>query len=124
MKMKRSRMSVLVAVAVLATSGATLAVAQDDDAGGHGATRAPRASVGRYWGTDVSVGPGRYGTASASCPAGMVSTGGGGAIGGGAQSGDPYFIGSYGGSDGWVVGVKNTDSVTRSVTAFVVCMTP
>ncbi|MFE2103052.1 MULTISPECIES: hypothetical protein [unclassified Streptomyces] len=123
--MKRLAISVLVTAAVLAASGATLAAARDGDGGKHGTARAARASVGRYWGTDVEVPPGQYRTASVSCPAGMVSTGGGGAIGGASQNGgDPFFTGSYGGSGGWVIGVKNTDSVTRFVNAFVVCITP
>ncbi|WP_146088231.1 hypothetical protein [Actinacidiphila yanglinensis] len=106
-------------------SGATLAAAQDDGSGKQRSARAARASVGRYWGTDIPVGPGQYATASVSCPAGMVSTGGGGAIGGGSQNGgDPFFTGSYGGPDNWNIGVKNTDSVTRTVNAFVVCITP
>lgn len=123
--MKRLGTSVMVAATVLAASGATLAAAQDSDTGRQRQDRATRASVGRYWGDDVAVGPGQYGTASASCPAGMVSTGGGGAEGGASQNGgDPFVVASYGGPGNWLVGVKNTDSVTRFIDAFVVCITP
>jgi len=122
--MKRLGIPVLVAATVLAVGGATLAAAQDSDSGKQ-QVRAPRASVGRYWGEDVKVGPGQYAVASVNCPAGMVSTGGGGAIGGASENGgDPFITGSYGGPGNWTIGVKNTDSVTRSVDAFVVCITP
>ena len=59
------------------------------------------------------------------CPAGMASTGGGGAIGGASDNGgDPFITGSCGDPGNWSIGVQNTDSVTRSVDAFVVCITP
>jgi hypothetical protein len=124
--MQRLRMTVLAAAAVLAASGATIAAAQDSDTGQPGGQgRTTRATVGKYWGEDIKVGAGQYGLASVSCPAGMVSTGGGGSEGGAsANGGDPFVIASYGGPSNWFVGVKNTDSVTRDVNAFVVCMTP
>ncbi|MFC9931581.1 hypothetical protein [Streptomyces sp. NPDC127190] len=129
--MKRLGFSVLATAAALVVGGATLATAQGGDAdkpgtsGSHVSGRAKQATVGRYWGDDVIVQPGKYGTASASCPAGMVSTGGGGSEGNASQSGgEPFMLASYGGPNGWTVGVKNTDTVARPIIAFVVCITP
>lgn len=147
--MKRLRFSVLATAAALVVSGTTLAAAQGGDAdkpstssqsstsgtsrtssassasGSHVSDRATRATLGRYWGDDVFVQPGQYGTASVSCPAGMMSTGGGGAEGNASQSGgEPFVLASYGGPDSWTVGVKNTDTVVRPIIAFVVCITP
>ncbi|WP_031524098.1 hypothetical protein [Streptomyces sp. NRRL F-5123] len=37
---------------------------------------------------------------------------------------EPFVLASYGGSGGWTVGVKNTDTVVRPIIAFVVRITP
>lgn len=126
--MKRLGIPVLATAAALVVGGATLAAAQGGDTGSngsHASDRTTRATVGRYWGDDVLVQPGQYGVASVSCPAGMVSTGGGGSEGNASQSGgEPFVLASYGGSGGWTVSVKNTDTAVRPIIAFVVCITP
>ncbi|MFJ8232827.1 hypothetical protein ACIQ9E_23240 [Streptomyces sp. NPDC094448] len=128
--MKRIRVPALTAAALL-TAGAGVAVAQSAGSGAppHGDRAASKAAAPfqRTFGDLVTVPAGQIGNATVTCPAGTVSTGGGGVNIGlvaGADTGRSFVIASFGGTTGWQVTVRNTNTVQEGIRAFVVCTTP
>ncbi|MFI5617959.1 hypothetical protein [Streptomyces sp. NPDC051567] len=130
--MKRFRIPALVAAAVL-TAGTGIAVAQAHDPGtapgGAGAAggAVAKAPFQRVLGDLVSVPPGQIGNATAYCPAGTVSSGGGNAnvaLVGGGELGRAFVVASLGSGTTWQVAVRNTNTVAEGIRAFVVCTTP
>ncbi|QDY75146.1 hypothetical protein [Streptomyces qinzhouensis] len=128
--MRRIKVAALTAAALL-TAGAGVAVARNADSGapvqGDRAVSKAAAPFQRTFGDLVTVAAGQIGNATVSCPAGTVSTGGGGVNVGlvaGADTGRSFIIASFGGTTGWQVTVRNTNTVQEGIRAFVVCTTP
>jgi hypothetical protein len=69
--------------------------------------------------SSVSIAPGSFATARATCPAGKIISGGGSY----SSSFSVVTISSYPfGDDAWIVGVRNNGTTATSMTVYAVCL--
>ncbi|WP_405530526.1 hypothetical protein OG592_21920 [Streptomyces avidinii] len=80
----------------------------------------PLSAHTHHSGPVVNIPAGGFSYASVNCPSGSVPTGGGGQT----SSGLTLLTDSFPAGNGWTIGVKNTDTATRSAWAHVVCTVP
>ncbi|GII94407.1 hypothetical protein [Sinosporangium siamense] len=110
-------LSALAAAAVLIGGPAAAAAADDGDDRPAAAGAALRAPHPIFFGTFVTVPPNQNLTASVSCPAGQVPTGGGGTT----SAFRIFFTDSFASGNTWSIRGTNTNTVNESIRAFVVC---
>ena len=122
-------LTALAAAGVL-VSGATTATADDGPADKPGIATLEKqtpdtatsvlAAHSQFFGPFVAVPAGSNLTASVTCPAGQVPTGGGGAT----SAFKIFFTDSFASGSSWFVRGTNTNTVPESIRAFAVCTTP
>jgi hypothetical protein len=126
--MQRTRILAMTATAVLVAVTATTATAQGGGGGSAADVKdapgvaevAPLAAHNQYWSSPVTLAPGASGSASVSCPAGEVPTGGGA----GTSAFDIYLLDTRPAGGSWLVYGKNTGTYDQSLTAYVICTVP
>jgi hypothetical protein len=121
--MRRAKVFALTATVMLLAGTATAAAqggGTQPKAAPGAESVAPLAAFNQYTSAPVSIAPGTSSSASVSCPAGQVPSGGGA----GTSAFDVYLLDTRPAGSGWLVFGRNTGTTTQSITAYVVCTTP